>query len=234
MSPVRGTVEAGAGGDLPECGRVPSALRPAWTAPEGASKAGSGSSAQAALEREELTALVTRRNPAVCSKYEPLPPLPLGNPRSPHLLRLGRVPKNDQQSRPSCNELRGSGSPLPPGDPGSLAQPGRAGVDTSESLLGPPGGSQGVSPKWSRLRGRKPGGGEFCPRGSVSSAARSTLRYSRHPTRNERGACALGCAPFVAPAALECPRRFRGSAASFWGCNSIVTERIHKVWFLLR
>lgn len=169
-----------------------------------------------------------------CSKYEPLPPFPLGNPRSPHLLRHGWVPTRDQQSRPACNEFRGTGSPLPTGDPGSLAQPDRARVGTCESLLGPPGGSQGVSPKWSRRRGRRPGRGEFCPRGSMSSGARSTLRYSRHPARRQRGACALGCAPFVAPAALECPRRFRESAGSFRGCNSIVIERIHRVWFWLR
>lgn len=210
---------------------VPRGPQPAWTDPEGESRAGSGSSAQAALEREAEAALLTQRNSALNMSHSR--PFPLGNLRSPHLLRHGWVPTRDQQSHPSCNEFRKTGSPLPTGDPGSLAEPGRARVGTCESLLGPPGGSQGVSPKWSRRRGRRPGGGEFCPRGWMSSGARSTLRYSRHPARRERGACALGCAPFVAPAALECPRRFRESAGSSRGCNSIVIERIHRVWFLL-
>lgn len=160
--------------------------------------------------------------------------MPLGNPRSPHLQRHRRVPTRDHSPvRPASNFKRPDPR-SPPGDPGSLAQPGLARVGTCESRLGPPGGSQGVSPKWPRRRGRSHGGGEFCPRGSVSSGARSILRRSHRPARRERGACALGCAPFVVCAAVECPSRLRGSAGSFRGCNSNVIERFHKVWCLLR
>lgn len=42
-----------------------------------------GPSSQAALEREGLDASMTQRNPAICSKYEPPRPCPLGTP-GPH------------------------------------------------------------------------------------------------------------------------------------------------------
>lgn len=50
--------EAGVGGDRPVLSTVPLA-RPAWTAPEGASRAGSGPSALAGLQREGLAAPIT-------------------------------------------------------------------------------------------------------------------------------------------------------------------------------
>lgn len=112
--------------------------------------------------------------------------------------------------RLSCNELRGAGSLLATGRP-QVPSPARPGTRGHLRVTPrPPGGSQGASPKWPRRRGRSPGGSEFSPRGSVSSRARRTPRGCPRPARRERGACTPWCAPFVAPAAVESPRRFRG------------------------
>lgn len=51
------------------------------SAPEGRAK--QGVVLAPGLEPEEFTALLTPRNPAICPKYSPPPPLPLGNPYVP-------------------------------------------------------------------------------------------------------------------------------------------------------
>lgn len=76
---------------------------------------------------------------------------------------------------------------------------------------------------------------EFSPPGSESlrsPRAPSRVRGSPRPARTERRAGTPGCAPFVAPAAVACPRRFRGVCRFVpgWQVHCQETDSIFVRW----
>lgn len=153
---------------------------------------------------------------------------PLGYPRSPHLPCHRRVPTRDHSPRPSCNEFRGAGCPLPTGRPWvpTPAGPGTRGhlrVTPRSAWRGP-----GSVSKVARAGANSPHAGR-CPRERRACRA-APLTPRAGSAKLAPGGALLSLLPWrwsLQDASAD-------STGSFRACNSIVIETIHMVWVLPR
>lgn len=194
---------------------------PAWTAP-GRPQNGARLSSRLAFRKGTPRFALTRSRPPPASATR--------EPRSLDLPNLRRVPTRatNRPIYPATN-FQGPDPRCPPGDTGSLAQLDPARVGTCESRLGPSGCSQGASPKWPRRLGRSPGGGEFSPRGSVSSVAWRSHGAALGPRAGSAELAPGNGRLSLLPWGSRVQEAPAGSVGSFQGRNSIAMGKSHSL-----